>query len=365
MQNIVTANYLLKGEILNKIELLALSIARELSQEKDLPLSLLVNSKDNYILNDSGILHCGKKKKEKTLLSKKSKQLSNKYVKLWIVINYIHMVVTSDKEVTLREAYYFLKTFFSNQSEFSKRLVDIMGLFECQRECLGIIGSSSGAIAGLVQWIEPGLYCDCSNTSLGGKRLPGSVKEVKFKSLGARYVIVVEKDAIFNLLCEDSIWEKIPCVIFTGCGYPSLGARKILKKLEEDLSVPFLGLFDYNPHGVRILFTYRFGSFGLGLETAHYTINIKWMGVHFSDVTDSKAIPQHVWMEWNKSDHSIHKSNIKTFLPKLSRPAQDELTKMGEVKRKLEIEAIEYLTSIPKYILDKILHNDYIQLIDM
>ena len=363
MENTVRAKYLPRNEVLNKIELLTLSIVRELSQGKDFPLSLLVTTKENCIQNESGILYCGNKKNEKTLLSKKSKQISNKYVKIWIVTNYIHMIVSSGKEVTLREAYYFLKTYFGSQNEFSKRLIDIMGIFECQRECLGIVGSSSGAIAGLVQWIEPGLYCDCSNTSLGGKRLPGSVKEVRFKSLGARYIIVVEKDAVFNLLCEDKIWDKMPCVIFTGCGYPSLGARKILKKLEEDIRVPILGLFDYNPHGVRILFTYKFGSIGLGLETIHYTINVKWLGVHLVDVSSSET-PEHVWMDWNKSDHSTHKSNVNTFQSILSRSANEELIKMGEIQRKVEIEAIEYRISIPKYILDKILQRDYIELID-
>ena len=365
MQNTVIAKYFQREEILNKIELLALSIARELSNGNDYPLSLLVLSKGNYTQNDSGILHCGKKRNEKTLIRKRSKQTSNKYIKIWIVLNYIHMVVSSDKDVTLREAYYFLKTYFENQSEFSKRLVDIMGLLECRRDCLGIVGSSSGAIAGLVQWIEPSLTCDCSNTSVGGKRIPGSVKNVKFKSIGARYILVVEKDAIFNLLCEDRIWEKMPCIVFTGCGYPSLSARKILKQLEDDIPVPILGLFDYNPHGVKILFTYKFGSFGLSIETMHYTINIQWLGVHFNDVRDSHSIPDHVWMDWNKSDHSIYKSSFSTFSSKLSRYAFNELIKMGEIQRKVEIEAIEYRSSVQKFILDKILHNEYIQLISL
>ena len=365
MQNTVTAKHFQRDEILNKIELLALSIARELSNGNDYPLSLLVFSKENYTQNDSGVLHCGEKRYEKTLLRKRSKQISNKYIKIWIVLNYIHMVVSSDKEVTLREAYYFLKTYFENQSEFSQRLVDIMGLLECRRDCLGIVGSSSGAVAGLVQWIEPNYNCDCSNTSLGGKRIPGSVRNVNFKSLGARYILVVEKDAIFNLLCEDRIWEKMPCIVFTGCGYPSLSARMILKKLEDNICVPILGLFDYNPHGVKILFTYRFGSFGLGIETVHYTINIQWLGVHFNDVRYSHAIPDHVWMQWSKSDQSIHKSNLSTFSSKLNKSASNELKRMGEIQRKVEIEAIEHRTSIQKFILDKILHNEYIQLISL
>ena len=365
MQNTITAKYFQRDEILDKIELLALNIARELSNGNDYPLSLLVMSKENYTQNEAGVLHCGEKRYEKKLMMKNSKHISHKYIKIWIVLNYIHMVVSSGKEVTLREAYYFLKTYFENQNEFSKRLVDIMGLLECKRDCLGIVASSSGAVAGLVQWIEPSLNCDCSNTSLGGKRIPGSVKNIKFKSLGARYILVVEKDAIFNLLCEDRIWDKMPCIVFTGCGYPSLSARKVLKKLEEDICVPILGLFDYNPHGVKILFTYKFGSFGMGIETVHYTINIQWLGVHFNDVRDYDAIPDHVWMEWNKSDYNIHKSNVSTFLSKLTTFASNELKRMGEFPRKVEIEAIEYRTSIHKFILDKILHRGYIQLISL
>ena len=362
MKSVVSAKYFSRADMLNKIELLALNTTKEITSISNSSLSLLISGKENCFLNESGVLQCGNKRTSKTLLNKRSKQVSNKYVKVWLVLNYVHMLISSDREVTLREAYYFLKTHFENQAEFTKRLIDIMGLFECKRECLGIVGSTSGAIGGLVQWIEPNQVCDCSNTSLGGKRIPGSVKHVTFRSLGARYIIVVEKDAIFNMLCEDKIWEKIPCILFTGCGYPSLSARQVLKKLEYDVSVPILGLFDYNPHGVKILFTYKFGSFGLGIETLHYTVDIHWLGVHYSDMVEQPSVPDHVWMEWSKSDLATHKANSSTFSAKLSATACAELAKMGEIRKKAEIEALEYRCPIQKLIIDKILYNKHIRL---
>ena len=91
-------------------------------------------------------------------------------------------------------------------------------------------------------------------------QIPGVIEGVKFESLGARYILVVEKDAVFTYLCGQRIWDTLPCVVVTGCGYPPLSVRATVKKLSYQFSLPVLGLFDYNPHGLRILLTYRSGS---------------------------------------------------------------------------------------------------------
>ena len=53
-------------------------------------------------------------------------------------------------------------------------------------------------------------------------------------------------DAVFTYLCGQRIWDNLPCIIVTGCGYPPLSVRAILKQLSDQFHIPILGLFDYN-----------------------------------------------------------------------------------------------------------------------
>lgn len=105
-----------------------------------------------------------------------------------------------------------------------------------------------------------------------GKSLPGdgaTIEQMKF-TVSARYVIVVEKDAIFQRLVEDKIFLTLPCIIVTGKGIPDLATRIFLSKLYSLCpELLFFGLVDWNPSGVLILSTYKYGSPG-GLESTRY-----------------------------------------------------------------------------------------------
>jgi meiotic recombination protein SPO11 len=42
---------------------------------------------------------------------------------------------------------------------------------------------------------------------------------------GARFILVVEKDAVFQRLVEDRLFDELPCVIITGRGMPDIASR--------------------------------------------------------------------------------------------------------------------------------------------
>ena len=41
----------------------------------------------------------------------------------------------------------------------------------------------------------------------------------------ARFILVIEKDAIFQRLTEDRLAERVPCVLVTAKGQPDLATR--------------------------------------------------------------------------------------------------------------------------------------------
>jgi meiotic recombination protein SPO11 len=54
--------------------------------------------------------------------------------------------------------------------------------------------------------------------------------------------------------------------------------------------LPLVGLVDWNPSGVMILATYRFGSARSGLESPHYALpSLGWLGARSSQLRQANA----------------------------------------------------------------------------
>lgn len=197
-------------------------------------------------------------------------------------------------------------------------------------------------------------------------QIPGCIQGVQFESLGARYILVVEKDAVFTYLCGQRLWDSLPCVLVTGCGYPPLSVRAVLKTLSSKLELPVIGLFDYNPHGVQILLTYKFGSTRMGLEAHEYAVDIKWLGLHHSDVMDDDHRPKvdpSALQQWTASDNRVFTA-IRSRVQLMMEPAYSrEVELMNQARVKAEIEAVNISTreldSLENTIIRKILCKKY------
>lgn len=322
----------------------------------------VARSQKNVIRDSGGCLHLGKKKTIKRLFARNAAG-AVKFAKIWQVLALIHKILVEGKAITQREGYYCLVNRFKNQSEFNATLQDVVALIGCTRASLGIHASSSGAIAGLVSWkMEGSDPINCSTGTTAGIQIPGVADRVSLTNLGARYVLVVEKDAVFTYLCGQRIWDTLPCILVTGCGYPPLSVRMVVRQLEEQLRLPILGLFDYNPHGLRILLTYKHGSAFMGTEAHAYTADIKWLGVHHDDLFNSDgAVPQSSLQSWCLSDQRVF-SGITAAIDRMGDTLYvREVRLMAEKKVKAEIEALNNngLDSLENKIVRKVLRKGY------
>ena len=126
----------------------------------------------------------------------------------------------------------------------------------------------------------------------------------------ARYILIIEKDAIFQRLTEDRLCDRLPCVLVTAKGLPDLATRQAIACLGAAAAcaarhsfsssgaatqqcwaatphpppchsrvflsklsgcypwLPLLALVDWNPSGVTILNTYKHGAQRSGMEAA-------------------------------------------------------------------------------------------------
>src|SRR5688500_2066141 len=85
-------------------------------------------------------------------------------------------------------------------------------------------------------------------------------------STECRFILLVEKETVFERLVGSGFSSAMNCIIMTGQGYPSLTCRRFLSLLSSSTKLPIYGLFDFNPDGLSILLTYQLGSLSLAME---------------------------------------------------------------------------------------------------
>ena len=85
----------------------------------------------------------------------------------------------------------------------------------------------------------------------------------------ARYLLIIEKEGVFRRMCEDGFTSFFRCILVTGCGYPDVATRALVHRVSTALPyLIVLGICDYNPHGIALLLTYKFGAKNTALEAA-------------------------------------------------------------------------------------------------
>ena len=73
-------------------------------------------------------------------------------------------------------------------------------------------------------------------------------------------------------------------------GYPDISTRHFLHLLSQapDIpKVPIYGLMDFDPDGISIMSTYKYGSWRLSHENHHLNVpELRWLGIHSKDLID-------------------------------------------------------------------------------
>jgi meiotic recombination protein SPO11 len=152
------------------------------------------------------------------------------FSQIWALLSFIHDLLLNNKRATQREIYYCLVDLFKTQKEFNEVVQDVVAVLNCQRQCLGITTSARGMVTGTIEVEDKGCWLDCTKLGTSGKLISESIGRIKSE---ARYVIVIEKDAVFQRLAEDRISDVLPCILVTACGFPDLATRSVLISNEK------------------------------------------------------------------------------------------------------------------------------------
>ncbi|KAJ4952017.1 hypothetical protein NE237_028849 [Protea cynaroides] len=189
-------------------------------------------------------------------------------------------LLTQEKRVTQRELFY--KLLYSSPDYFTSQL-------EVSRMTQVVTVLESWLLAEVFHWA----FVVAGYLNLIEKLIMQS---------DAQYIIVVEKHAIFQRLAEDKIFNHL----ITTKGYPDIATRLLLYRRSRAFpDLPIIALVDWNPAGLAILCTFKFGSIGMGLEAYRYTCNVKWLGLRGDDLT---LIPEQSLVPLKPRDLQIAKN---------------------------------------------------------
>ncbi|KAJ6426541.1 hypothetical protein OIU84_022189 [Salix udensis] len=287
------------------------------------------------------------------------------FIRVWKVMEMCFKILLQEKWVTQRELFYKLLCVspdcFSSQLQVNRTIQDVVSLLRCSRFSLGIMASSRGIVAGRLLVQEPDKeMVDCSECGSSGYAISGDLNLLDrlVMKTDARYIIIVEKHAIFQRLAEDRVFNHIPIILITARGYPDIATRFLLHRMSRTFpELPIMALVDWNPAGLAILCTFKFGSIGMGLEAYRYACNVKWLGLRGDDL---QLIPEESFVSLKPRDLQIAKSLMSSET--LQEKHREELALMVQSGKRAEIEALYFhgYDYLGKYIAKKIVQANYI-----
>src|SRR3989344_921677 len=119
-----------------------------------------------------------------------------------------HGLLKEDKHASLRDVFYMAKrtipgtkvNIVDEQTESDSVLEDLELVTDLSREQLHVNANKNGSVAGKVLIEDKGDLIDWSKLGSGGWSIPSNVEHIKFKKVNAKYVLYMEKAAVWERL---------------------------------------------------------------------------------------------------------------------------------------------------------------------
>lgn len=299
---------------------------------------------------------------------------ARRFMQTMLVGSYVKKdLLENDLTATLRDLYYAKKRTISGtkedtideQKESDLAIVDLEVALDTFRERLHLRAEPKGRMAGSMT-VEDRVrdkvdLIDLSKMGSGGWAVPSIVEQIEFKKVEVEYVLVAEKNAIFDRLNEDKYWQKNKCLIMTTAGQAARGARRLLQRLSEELDLPVYILTDADPYGWYIYSTMKYGSMALAHESDRLGCpQAHFLGMSISDIEHYDL--SSVTIKAKEVDIK-RAQEMKEYDWFKAKPWQAEIDKFLEKKIKAEIQSLsskslQYISNT--YLPEKIKNQDFL-----
>ncbi len=153
-----------------------------------------------------------------------------------------HTIVYRDLSGRLRE-----ENTWDEQAESDAVIRDVEVFTGLLREDMLILSKEKGKVVGNMRIRSGGDVIDLSKLGHGAYAIESTPDLIEFLDWDAEFVLVVEKDAVFQQLHRIGFWKKYKAILVTGAGQPDRATRRFVRRLNEELGLPVYILTDSIP----------------------------------------------------------------------------------------------------------------------
>ncbi|KAK4544162.1 hypothetical protein LTR36_004372 [Oleoguttula mirabilis] len=278
--------------VISKIEEVFEQIADGMiSKHNEICLTLKVRSKPTTataVTQGHDVSHQAEARSRRVCFPGKSAEEAWRFTVVIRILELVHEALRSGVTLSKRDIYYRDPALFGSQAHVDRYVDDIAFTFGIPRSALNVAAMAKGLVAGAFTFCRRDGSVVNAAADRDGILVP-SLKEVLSVDMTAvRWIVVIEKEASFRSIASSSFWETLSTqgILVTGKGYPDIATRALLRFLSTSspqngfTTPPVYGLVDFDPDGLAILSTYKYGSITLAHESAELRVpQLKWLGL--------------------------------------------------------------------------------------
>ncbi len=187
---------------------------------------------------------------------------SKKFMQTLLMASIIYEALINNEYPTIRDLYYRGKhtityrdlhgrlhheNTWDEQRESDSVIRDLEVYLGLLREELLILSKEKGKVVGNLVIKSGDDVIDLSKMGHGAYSIEPTPDLIEFKDVDAEYVLVVEKDAVFQQLHRYGFWKKYKAILITSAGQPDRATRRFVRRLNEELKLPVYILTDSIP----------------------------------------------------------------------------------------------------------------------
>jgi DNA topoisomerase-6 subunit A len=355
---------------IRKIERLAEQTLKQIEERDNPTVGIPIRALSNVSWNeDLRLIELGERRQHREFFNL---AMAKKFMQTFLVASACKELIESGKTTSIRDLFYMTKhtikgtreNTFDNQTESDPVIEDLEVALDALREELHLFAAKKGSMVGPMVIVDAGDTINLGRLGSGGWSVPSITEEhvIKFKNSEAEYILLVEKEAVWNRLNEDKFWKKNKCILITGNGQATRGVRRLLQRMHKELGIPLYVLVDNDPWGLYIYSVIKQGSISLAYESMRMAVpTARFLGLRTRDF-ERFELSSDVCISLEKDDEARARQML-AYPWFAAKQWQTEIKDMLKAGFKMEIEAlsnkgISCVTEV--YIPQKIEQGDWL-----
>ncbi len=208
---------------------------------------------------DRKLLLLGPEKMSRTFLDVRE---AKKFMQTVLMARIIYEALINNEYPTIRDLFYRGKhtiryrsargrveneNTWDEQKESDSVIRDIEVFINLLREELLILSKEKGKVVGNMKIRSGDDAIDLSKMGHGAYSIEPTPDLIEFLDVDAEYVLIVEKDAVFQQLHRAGFWRKYKTLLITSAGQPDRATRRFVRRLNDELKLPTYIITDSIP----------------------------------------------------------------------------------------------------------------------